>query len=201
MMEIFPNLVDSVCIDCRIIMNFPPKYGESIFDKNGNYVGIDSTKATNEQKKELADWNKRNLEIENDTSKIVIAFDPKIKPIKENIEDDFAKHFNGARIFKNKTESKLEYTLDLEKIVLKNKFKLKHINEFPNRNKIWQTEYDFNFSGVLFFTRIQFDKDKKNGILDGAFSCGGKCGQGFRIYIKKTKEKWIIDEVEGTWIS
>ena len=75
------------------------------------------------------------------------------------------------------------------------------MNQFPKRDKIWETKYDFNFSGVVFFTKIQFDTNKKFGILNGSFICGGKCGQGFRIYIKKENVKWKVDKVEGTWIS
>jgi len=54
---------------------------------------------------------------------------------------------------------------------------------------------------VVSFSRIQFDKNRQFGILDGGFVCGRHCGQGFRIYIKKVNNNWIIDEVEGTWIA
>ncbi len=201
MTEILPSLIDSTCIDRRLMLNFPPKYGKAIFDKNGRYLRTDSTKATNEEKLKLLEWKKRTSEIEKDTSKIIIAFDPKIEINKENVEQDFAKHFQGAKIFKLEQEDNLEYLLDFENIKLNNKFKLKNINEFPKRDRIWETKYDFNFSGVVNFKKIQFDKDKRFGILDVGFSCDKKCGQGFRIYIKKKNNKWIVDKVEPTWIS
>lgn len=28
-----------------------------------------------------------------------------------------------------------------------------------------------------------------------------KFGQGSRIYIKKINNKWVIDKIEGTWVS
>jgi len=78
----------------------------------------------------------------------------------------------------------------------------KNINEFPKDREIfWKEKYDFIFSGVIHFTRIQFDTEQKYGILDGGFVCGKLCGQGFRIYIKKENGKWLIDKIRGTWVS
>ncbi|OUD28622.1 hypothetical protein FPG59_16035, partial [Flavobacterium sp. FPG59] len=69
MTEILPTLIDSTCIDRRIMLNFPPKYGELIYDKEGRYVKTDSTKATEKEKLNLLEWKKKTLEIKNDTSK------------------------------------------------------------------------------------------------------------------------------------
>lgn len=201
MTEILPILIDSTCIDSRIMLNIPPRYGKLIYDKEGRYVKTDSTKATDREKQKLLEWKKRTSEIEKDTSKIIIAFESKIKFNDENLQTDFEKHFKGAKLQKLKKEDSLEYNLDFEKIKLKGKFKLKNLNQFPKRDKIWKSKYKFNFSGEVYFSKIQFDTEKKFGILDGGFFCGDKCGQGFRIFIKKEKGKWIIDKVDGTWIS
>ncbi len=201
MTEILPSLIDSTCMDRRMMLNFPPKYGELIFDKEGRYIRTDSTKATNEEKKALLEWKRRNLEIENDTSKIIVAFESKIKFNNEDLREDFEKHFKGAKLQKLKKEDSLEYKIDIEKIKLKGKFKLMDLSKFPEKDKIWETKYNFNFSGVAYFRKIQFDTTKKYGILDGGFYCGGKCGQGFRIYIKKENGKWKVDKINGTWIS
>lgn len=201
MTEIFPSLIDSTCIDIRLMKNFPPKYGESIYDKTGHYIEIDSTKATKEEKLKLLEWKKRTLEIKKDTSKIIIAFDPKIKNSRENLKNDFEKHFPNAKLFIPK-ENETEYILDFKNIELNNKFEIKNVSEFPkDRDVIWETKYNFLFSGVVYFSRIQFDKQKTFGILDAGFYCGRLCGQGFRIFIRKVNNKWIIDKTEGTWIS
>lgn len=201
MTEILPSLIDSTCMDRRMMLNFPPKYGELIFDKEGRYIRTDTTKATNEEKKALSEWKKRNLEIENDTSKIIVAFESKIKFNNEDLREDFEKHFKGAKLQKLKKDDSLEYKIDIEKIKLKGKFKLMDLSKFPEKDKIWGTKYNFNFSGVAYFRKIQFDTTKKYGILDGGFACGGKCGQGFRIYIKKENGKWKVDKIDGTWIA
>lgn len=202
MTEILPSLIDSTCIDTRIYMNPPPPYGKMIFDSTGHYVGVDSTKATKKEKQELIEWKNNREKVKRDTSKIIIAFDPKIKKNNQDVKEAFEKHFKGAKIFNLNEEVETEYILDLKNIKLKNKFQLRDISEFPkDKDLLWQTKYNFVFSGVVFFSRIQFDKEKKFGILDGGFICGGRCGQGFRIYIKRINNKWIIDEVEGTWIA
>jgi hypothetical protein len=202
MTEIFPSLIDSTCIDIRLFTNFPPQYGESIYDKTGHYIGVDSTKATKEQKRKLLEWKINTEKIKRDTSKIVIAFDPVIKDNSQEVKADFEKHFKNAKIFIPKEKTESEYIFEFKDIKLNNKFKLKNISQFPKeRGAIWNAKYDFVFSGAVFFSRIQFDKDKKFGVLDGGFACGRLCGQGYRIYIKKLNQKWIIDKIEGTWVS
>lgn len=201
MTEIFPTLVDSICVDCRTMLP-PPPMGESIFDKNGNYVRTDSTKATKDEKIKYRNWNEARRKIDRDTSKVVIAFETKMKWSHFSLKDDFVKHFNGIIAVDAKINQDLEYNFDFRKIRLNNKFSLKDLSEFPKeRDAIWNTKYNFVFSGVLDFSRIQFDKDKRFGVLDAGFGCGSKFGQGSRIYIKKINNKWVIDKIEETWVS
>lgn len=202
MTEIFPSLIDETCIDKRLYLNPPPKYGKYIYDENGNNIEIDTTKATEDEKKKMSEWKNEIDKIEKDTSKLIVAFNPILKKNKENIKEDFEKHFPNIKLKQTKTEKKSDYTFEYQNIKLNSKFKLKNISEFPkDRDAFWKTKYKFVFSGVVEFTRIQFDNEKKYGILDGGFICGRLCGQGFRIYIKKKNNKWIIDKIEGTWIS
>jgi hypothetical protein len=202
MTEIFPNLVDSICFDSRAILSPPPLLGKVIYDKDGNYAGRDTTIVTVEQRQKLIEWKKRQIAIENDTAKIIVAFDPVIKRNTTDVEEDFENHFEGEKIFNPKKETDSTYVLDFESIKLKNRIKLKNISEFPkDKHAFWKTKYNFNFSGVVYFSGIQFDQNKKFGILDAGFMCARLFGNGFRIYIKKMNDKWIIDSIEETWIS
>ena len=196
MTEIFPSLVDSICVDCRILF-LPMPLGKSIFDENNNYIGSDTSNIKSEREK----WKKELVKIKNDTSKIIIAFAP-VRKIRGDVNSDFEKHFPKHKLYVPKEEMDVEYIFDFKNIKLNNKFELRNLSEFPKeRGAIWNTKYNFVFSGVLDFSRIQFDKDKKFGVLDAGFGCGSKFGQGFRIYIKKINNKWVIDKIEGTWIS
>lgn len=197
MTEIFPNLIDSTCFDSRLIKLLPP-VGKAIYDKDDNYIGLDTTNI----KRERENWEKEITKIKNDTSKIIIAFDPKIKKSRESLNKDFEEYFKGSKLYIPKNETESEYTLDFKNIKLNSKFELKNISEFPKeRGVIWDTKYNFLFSGVVMFSRIQFDTQKTFGILNAGFGCGRLCGQGFRIYIKKLNNKWLIDKIEPTWIS
>lgn len=202
MVEIFPDLIDSICFDSRMILSPPPLLGKRIYDKEGNYIGRDTTKVTKEQTEKLTEWKNNQKAIENDTSRIIIAFDPVIKRNSTAVKADFEKHFKGEKISNPTKKTDATYVLDFENIKLKNRIKLKNISEFPSdKYLIWKTKYNFNFSGVVSFSGIQFDQNRKFGILDGGFMCGRLFGNGFRIYIKKINDKWIIDQIDGTWIS
>ena len=196
MTEIFPSLVDSICVDCRILF-LPMPLGKSIYDKNDNYIGRDTSNIKSEKEK----WKKELVKIKNDTSKIIIALAP-VRKIRGDVNSDFEKHFPKHKLYVPKEEMDVEYIFDFKNIKLNNKFELRNLSEFPKeRGAIWNTKYNFVFSGVLDFSRIQFDKDKRFGVLDAGFGCGSKFGQGSRIYIKKINNKWVIDKIEGTWVS
>lgn len=194
MNEIFPSLIDSTCIDSRFLKLSPP-LGKPIYDANDNYIGSDTT----EIKTERENWEKEISRIKNDTSKVVIAFNPIIETTEKDNQNKLADHF-GKNIIQDSIKIE-QYRIDFENIKLNQNYKLKDLSKFPNGDTIWKTKYKFIFSGVFSVSRIQFDKQKKYGVLSAGFVCDRHCGQGFRIFIKKVNDKWIIDEVEETWIS
>jgi hypothetical protein len=82
------------------------------------------------------------------------------------------------------------------------KFIFKHLSELPRDIDLgnWNAKYP-NFAGVLVFSNIKFDVSKENGTLEVGYHCGGNCGLGYLVTIKKINDKWIISKVEDTWIS
>lgn len=204
MTEIFPSLVDSICVDSRKMLP-PPMLGEDIHDKNGHYVRTDSTKATREQKIEYSEWKKERDRLEKDTSTVIIAFDPFLKKNATKLIGILKVYYPNVEISHEQKEEVDNYRFDFEKIKLNNKFKLKNISEFPKvgdkRMLLFEIKYDFVFSGNLYFSRIQFDKQKKVGVLEGSFDFCGKCGRYFIILIKKVNNKWVIDKLQLTGVS
>ena len=198
--EILPSIVDSTCVDARIFLNPPPKFGEDIFDKKGHFVKTDSTKATPKEVQNLKDWKKNVAEIEKDTSKVIIAFESKISPLENEYEQIINKDFPKFTLKKIIVDTTKEYVLNFKNIKLNGKFKLKNINEFDRKN-IFEKKYKFNFSGVLRVSGIKFDEKGENGILEVKFTCGRECGQGRNVFIKKVKSKWKIIKMDRTWIS
>ena len=55
--------------------------------------------------------------------------------------------------------------------------------------------------GIISFSKIFFDKRKNNGLLYYNFRCGGNCGKGELLIIKKIDDRWTIIETIMTWIS
>lgn len=202
MTEIFPDLIDSICIDYRTVLHPPPIYGLLTYDENGHRVKVDSTMSIEEQNKRMAKWEHNQEAIEKDTSKLIVAFNPKIKSNSKDLKGYLVEHFKVMEIFNPKIEGDSTYTIDFKNIPLKGKFEIRDMSEFPkDRREFWKKKYDFVFSGAVYFTGIQFDKERKFGVLDGGFSCGRLCGIGVRIYIKKVNEKWIIDKIDNTSVS
>jgi hypothetical protein len=202
MTEIFPSLVDSICVDSRKMLA-PPPMGEHVHDKNGHYVRTDSTKATREQKIEYSEWKKERDRLEKDTSTVIIAFDPFLTKNEKLIEESKF-YFPKVEIYKTKNVEESKFRFDFENIKLNNRFKLKNISEFPKvefPSRITDLKYDFVFSGEFYLTRIEFDKKKNFGVLEGAFDFCGKCGRYFIILIKKVNNKWVIDKVQLTGVS
>lgn len=204
MTEIFPTLVDSICVDNRK-MDPPPMVGEFFTDKTG-HARVDSTKANKEQKLEYKEWQKKREDVEKDTSRVIIAFDPFLKKNVAELNQQL-KEYNSKIQTSQTSEKELnKFRFDFEKIKLNNKFKIKNISEFPKtgseyRNLLYELKYDFVFSGILYLSRIQFDNQRRFGTLEGSFSFCGRCGRGFNLYIKKVNNKWVIDKIEGTWVS
>jgi hypothetical protein len=82
------------------------------------------------------------------------------------------------------------------------KFIFKHLSELQPASEYdnWTAKYP-KFAGVLVFSTIKFDVTNEHGSLDVSYHCGGKCGLGYRVTIKKVNRKWAISKVEDTWIS
>ena len=45
-----------ICFDSRTILSPPPLFGKLIYDKEGNYVGRDTTKVTKQQIQNDGTW-------------------------------------------------------------------------------------------------------------------------------------------------
>jgi hypothetical protein len=197
--QIIPSIVDSICKDPRIFLNPPPMLGEFAYDKD-NHVIIDTSLATLAQKIRYKAWLKQQNFFKKDTSKLILAFNPKISSSSDSLEVSLKKYFKRKALYNNSTIDS-SYTLNLKEIKLNQHFEFKHSKEFTKSIDVWNKKYDFIFSGSFYVSRILFDESKNYGVLSASYTCGGLCGEGYIIYIKKLHGKWIIDNIEGTWIS
>lgn len=148
-----------------------PEQGKPIYDKNGRWIGLDSV---GQHQRDLECEVKRSA-LEKDTLNLIIALENQGLI---NEKTDLSKYKNSKFIFR-------------------------HLSEHPRGKDLEYTEWktENKFAGVMSFTKIKFDAKKENGSLDVSYRCGGKCGLGYSVYIKKIKEKWVIVKIEETWIS
>ena len=86
--------------------------------------------------------------------------------------------------------------IDFKKIQNTKKFIFKPRTEFPSSMDIWKENLKYNFAGIFSFSRIEFNDDKLIGELWVSYSCGGLCGQGGIVYIKKYNGNWEIEKIE-----
>lgn len=169
--KLFITIVDSTYTDQRLYTCFPEQ-GKPIYDKNGKWIGLDSV---GQHKRDLECEVKRAA-LEKDTLNLVIAIE---------------------------NEGLINEKTDLSKYKT-SKFIFRHLSEHPRGKDLeysdWKNE-NIKFAGVMSFSSIKFDKKRESGSLNVSYSCGGKCGLGYSVMIKKVNGKWIIAKVEKTWIS
>lgn len=191
MLEIYPNLIDSLWVYNSISnsVSFVK------LDKNDKVIGVEpKDKLKQEYTKQLAD-------IKKDTSRIFIVILDSISRIQPFERNELKNRHKNVSLYKNKEFDSLEYSIEQKKFTSAKHFKVKYITKFKMNERVWESKNAYSFWGVVAFSRIQFDTEKKYGILTSSVICGGLCGHGYRFFIKKMKDKWIIDKVEEAWIS
>ena len=169
--ELFISIVDSTYIDQRLYTCFPEK-GEMRYDQNGKRIGFDTV---GQYQRDLQCEIKRSA-LKIDTLNLVIAI--------------------GNEGLINEETNLFKYN--------NSKFIFKHLSEHPRGADLEYTEWKNShekFAGAMSFSHIKFDDKRENGTLEVSYSCGGKCGLGYLVYITKKGEKWLISKIEETWIS
>jgi hypothetical protein len=56
-------------------------------------------------------------------------------------------------------------------------------------------------SGLFTFTEIAFDKQHRNAVVAYSFVCGGLCGHGNTLVLKKVGQEWRVKKQCGGWVS
>jgi hypothetical protein len=94
--------------------------------------------------------------------------------------------------FANIPSTKIDFT----KIQNTNKFIFKSRTELPVDIDFRKESLEHNFVGIFSFSRIEIDEKKQKGELWVSYHCGGFCGKGGIVYIKKVDNNWEIEKIE-----
>lgn len=185
--ELFPAIVDATCIDVRKFDIPPPIHGDERirFEEDGYPIVLDSTLLTREELNKLFLWQKEMDSLRADTSKLLIRFNPVVKPIKEDIT--YAQRFLSDTMLAIADTGTLQ--LPLKEDIIEGPFKI-------------TSDLKANTDNRLSISRILFNKAQTMGIIDVGFSCKGNCGKGYFVLIKKgSNGKWFISTIKQTWIA
>lgn len=188
LMQIIPSIVDSTCQDPRIFLS-PPPYP---------LLPHDGKTSVKEEQLLTKKWELKRDSIRKDTSSVYLAFNPVITASTDSLKKEL-ELFTNSKITQLGFKGKL--VLDIDSIKLNQHFKFKHHNLFSNQLEVWNKKYEFIFSGFFYISRIVFDDSRSFGALSVGYTCGGLCGQGYIIFIKKQGKNWRIDKIVDTWIS
>ncbi|WP_446053157.1 hypothetical protein [Zobellia laminariae] len=190
--EIFPALLDSVFQDTRLAPPPPPP---------PNSEWSDATAIKWDESKMIAEYEKRKVELEKDTTKLVIAIVDSTYQINQRAKKELIDFYKDYEIELDTLNIIKSYKINLTDLKHADKFKLKYRSELPATSKVWKGDYDFHLSGITGFSRIQFDRTKNYGVLISGFGCGRLCGFSGLVFIRKINGKWIIDKIKVTGIS
>lgn len=189
MYEIFPALMDSVWINASRVFVPPPMPEFTKEQINTLYSKKKEKKRFNE---ELAHYKKSNFRM------LVVILD---KTVKARESSQVLKlHFKNVNIAENIILDTTEYKLDRKKINNYQTFKFIYLSKIPKEGeRLYYNELGHNIRGVIYFTRIQFDDNKKYGVMYAGLNSGQMRDNGYRIFLKKIKTKWVVDKIEDAW--
>ncbi|MES2545903.1 MAG: hypothetical protein V4548_13535 [Bacteroidota bacterium] len=191
MLEIYPSLIDSLWVHNNSTFTAPTVELDSV----GNSTGFEKPDGNKLREKYIEQLD----EIRNNKSKIVVTLVDTIH-FEQDQKMELKKYFKDAMVSEGEEHDTIKYAINTKKF---NKIKSTKINFISNKklDKTLDIVGGFCINGILSFSRIQFDDEKKYGILTSDIICGETCGHGYRIFIKKVDKKWVIDKVEEAWSS
>jgi hypothetical protein len=74
---------------------------------------------------------------------------------------------------------------------------------FDERGRGWEAFYKKypKSSGLIVFSRVGFNAQHNEAFVYVGHSCGGLCGSGGYVSLKKLGAGWVIQKSEGVWVS
>jgi len=189
MYEVYPALIDSVWVNAMLTYVPPPPPGIDPSEYTLNRRN-ESNKRFN---KELAEFKKKKFPVD------LVFLD---KTVVRDNSKELQKHFKDAIPSEDNTLDTLNYKFNKKKLNSYQAFKLHYVPRIPcGSDRRFYNECCYSVRGVFILSRIQFDDEKKYGLLTAEINCGDMCTYRYRIFIKKVEEKWVIDKIEKAWIA
>ena len=194
MREIFLSLLDSMYVEITFSMT-PPRITEVVDSITGKKKLQPVEKGTTDRELIRNDLNS----CERDSNYIIIVLKDSIHAINKDNLEIFQSKYSLPKDSISNSYFQNSYFLSLADLTFRNCFKLKLSSEYTPTS----------INSVIFvrqlrevsFSRIIFDANRTHGMLTCEYVCGGLCGNGYRVFIKKLHDKWIVDYIEHAWVA
>jgi len=89
----------------------------------------------------------------------------------------------------------------LAKVLNTGRYELREINQLRREYPRYKNMVGFRFIGDLKLSRIVFNGDRTCAVFYQEHICGGECGTGDIIWVKKHEGKWKIECRINLWVS
>ncbi len=195
---IFPELIKETFFDFRKLPIPLP------LPENASKETIDTMQ--NQSKKFIEEY-KTQLDTTKFAPLYVIVEDSVFPLSKSNLSE--LNRNNKNLHFIDSLDHKKPYRIDLSKLKLDNQYILKYKSDFSTGIKELRTKdrkkhkenHLMQYSGIIYLSRIYFNKTEDYGFFIVVFNCGKLCGFTYDVYVKKEGGKWIIDKIESNTVS
>lgn len=187
MAEIFPALMDSVWVEIRF-SHAPPAI-TNVYDSSSKKTIARPIAKDQAFKQGFIDELKQ---MRNKDAVIMVVINDSIHKIDEEDKQRLTTHFQSA--LPGGDNDQASYKINLAEYKAGKPFKLIEAAGFARIKTI--DEIPPLLLRDIGFSRIAFDKEKKFGVLTCEFHCGLQCGSGYRIFIKKLDNHWIVEAIE-----
>lgn len=195
--EIFPQLIDSLRINKSNLIPPPPP---PIYDKDSNFIGIDSIVA----KLIIEQHEKIIRKIDSIDSRILIGLIDTSLTI--DLVDIQQRTYPDSLtiqkiILDNKQIKKPLIKWNLELIQTPLNFQLKYKSDLNEKySNIWRIK-DRKFGGLIAVSRIYYDKDNRTGFLQFETYPFYLEGVSYFVIIERINGKWKIKKILMNWIT
>jgi hypothetical protein len=195
--EIFPQLIDSLRISKTNLIPPPPP---PLYDKDSNFIGIDSVAVKHilDKQKQLIskiDSNDSRLLIGLIDSSFLIDFNDLLRRtysdsllIRQVVADN-----RNMKFDKHKWDSKLIHVSNDYQLISKSVLETKYAD-------LWRIK-DRKFAGLISVSKIYFSNDNKTGLLQfESYPFEGE-GVSYFIIIELIDDKWKLKSILTNWIT
>ena len=193
--EIFPQLIDSLHFDQRLRFPMPPVPPPREPNEQARKlkkIEIDSADLQNR----IAVYEKQKIKLYTDSVKLMTAIIDSTLLLDGEDKTDFLNFYNLDIKDIDTVSTDKKYRIDINRLKADKKIKFIYRSKLPEGREIWKTEYEFYLNSLVSISRIQFDINRKFGVMAAGYSMGFMDGGGFRIFIRKNKMgNWVIDKI------